>query len=231
MITEAIKKKICTIVSVFETSSLTPRYDMVTVLPDGPRGSLMLTYGAHQVTERSGLKGLIEAYSKSYGTYARQFKPYVPLIGTKSLHGNYTFKHLLKQAGGDPVMQDMQDAFFEINYYFPAYNFLKNNGFTLPLSMLVIYDSYIHSGGLPAFLRDDFKEVPPIRGGEEKAYINAYVHARDYWLEHHANKVLRNTDYRTDCFKEQILNCNWMLDKPVICKFNRDNKTAWITIP
>jgi chitosanase len=61
-------------------------------------------------------------------------------------------------------------------------------------------------------LRDDFKEVPPARGGEEKDWITAYVRTRDRWLEEHAAYVLRNTDYRTECFLELIRRKDWSLE-------------------
>jgi chitosanase len=79
-------------------------------------------------------------------------------------------------------------------------------------------------------LRDDFKEEPPARGGNEKAWVNAYVNCRDYWLEHHPDKILRNTDYRTDTWQEQVKNNNWDLSQAVICRFNKADKSEWITV-
>jgi len=230
MITDAIKRKIKQIISVFETSSLNPKYGQVTVLPDGPGGVKQITYGAHQTTENSHLKELLTNYVNGRGKYAADIRPYLPKVGKYVLHSSETFKSLLRLAGNDELMQDLQESLFEKRYWLPAYQFFTVNGFVLPLSMAVIYDSYIHSGGLPSWLRNKFAEVPPAKGGDEKAYINAYVNARDQWLEEHTNKILRNTDYRTDVWKEQILNCNWNLASPVVVKFNSTKQNSWITI-
>lgn len=230
MITPSTKTKILSIVSVFETSSLNPRYDILVVLNDGPHQQPQITYGKHQTTEFSNLKTLLQMYDAVSGLYAKEFRQYLPLIGVKPLSENETFKYWLKQAGKDPVMKRIQDKFFDQMYFTPAENFFNSNKFTLPLSMAVIYDSYIHSGGVPAWLRDDFRQVPPANGGSEKEWTTAYVNARDFWLEHHSNKILRNTDYRTDCWKECIQKNNWDLNQPVVCKFNSSTSSNWITI-
>jgi chitosanase len=82
--------------------------------------------------------------------------------------------------------------------------------------MLTIYDSYIHSGGIPIWLRVKFPEKTPVNGGDEKEWIAAYVNQRDKYLENNARAVLRSADYRTDCLLEQIENNNWDLSQPVI---------------
>ena len=43
-------------------------------------------------------------------------------------------------------MRQTQDAFFDKVYFQPAKAWADAHGFTLPLSMLVIFDSFIHSG-------------------------------------------------------------------------------------
>lgn len=238
MITDAIKKKIQTIVSVFETSSLEPRYDILVCLKDGPEVSgqrvVQITYGKHQTTEYSNLKALVKKYCSMDGAkYAADLRLYTTFIGDLKhpLADNESFKALLKKAGTDPLMHQAQDDFFEQFYYNPAYNFFTANRFTFPLSMAVIYDSFIHSGGVPMWLRKRFDEKTPLNGGSEKEWISQYVYVRDNWLEHHENKILRNTDYRTDCWIEQIHTNNWDLSQPVMCKFNQDNQKRWVKIP
>jgi chitosanase len=234
MITSTVKRKIQTIVSVFETSSLKGNYAALVVLSDGPRlngtRQPQITYGKHQTTESGNLKTLIQLYCKKNGKYIEQLKPYLPIIGIKPLADDTAFKKLLKVAAIDPIMQEMQDVFFDQYYWDPAQRFFLVNGFKLPLSMLVIYDSYIHSGGVPSWIRDDFAQVPPIKGGNEKEWTTAYVTCRDHWLENHSDKILRNTDYRTDCFLEQIRLNNWELSQEVTCKFNSSNLKDWFII-
>lgn len=233
MISQSIKKKIQDIVSVFETSSTIRRYDALVCLADGPNRIRQITYGAHQTTEYSHLRTMLKMYCDSGGRHTSDIKIFLPFIGKpeKNLAANETFKVILKKAGLDPVMHEVQDRFFDQYYWNPALNFFVANQFTLPLSMAVIYDSYIHSGGVPSWLRDDFSERTPLNGGNEKKWIEHYVNARDLWLEKHPNKILRNTDYRTDCWQEQILSGNWQLSAAVVCKFNSANKTKWVTIP
>jgi chitosanase len=230
LITDPIKKKIQNTVSVFETSSLKPRYDIIALLHDGPKGIKQVTYGKHQTTEFGNLKALLEKYSRSLGRYSKDFIPYLSKIGVTPLADNQAFINLLRYAGTDIVMHEVQDAFFDQYYWNPALSFFLRNGFRLPLSMLVIYDSYIHSGSIPSWLRNDFKEKVPAAGGDEKAWTTSYVTTRDNWLEHHPNKVLQNTDYRTDCMLAAIQAGNWDLSGEIVCKFNQKDPHAWITI-
>jgi hypothetical protein len=77
------------------------------------------------------------------------------------LADDVAFKNLLIQAAReDPIMCIAQDGFFDAEYYSQAYRFFEQNQFMLSLSLLVIYDSYIHSGGIPTFLRRRFGEFP-----------------------------------------------------------------------
>jgi chitosanase len=231
MISAQTKEKILSITSVFETSQLLPKYDVLVVLKDGPGGQPQITYGKHQTTEFGNLKALIKMYIDSCGKYSKELLPYLSSIGVTPLHANNAFKYLLKMAGTDYIMHKIQDRFFNQYYWNPAYDFFSKHGFTQPLSMLVIYDSYIHSGGVPVWLRNGFSEKTPSNGGDETKWVVAYVKARDYWLENHKRKILRNTDYRTDCFLDCIKKCNWDLRQPVVCQFNMNDKKKWITIP
>jgi chitosanase len=126
------------------------------------------------------------------------------------------FCSALRQAAkNDPIMQSTQDEFFDSYYYHPAFSWFEGFGFKEPLSLLVIYDSFILSGGILPFLRQRFAEKPPKFGGYEKTWISQYVNARHTWLANHSNKILQYTVYRTRCFKVQIRNSNWDLVKMV----------------
>jgi chitosanase len=230
LITPIVKKKIQDTVSVFETSSLKPRYDIIALLRDGPKGIKQVTYGKHQTTEFGNLKALLEKYSRALGRYSKDFIPYLSKIGKEPLADNRPFLTLLKYAGTDQVMHDVQDSFFDQYYWNPALKFFLSNGFKTPLALLVIYDSFIHSGGVPPWLRDDFKEKTPGKGGNEMEWVRQYLLARDLWLEHHPNKILNNTDYRTDCMLEEVQQGNWDLTGDIVCKFNQKDPKNWITI-
>ncbi|HEY8920028.1 MAG TPA: chitosanase [Chitinophaga sp.] len=216
MITDAQKKKIIQIVNVMETGTPEGKYDQVTLLADGKGGVKQITYGRSQATEQGNLKNIIERYVNAGGKFAANFAPYLPKIGKQSLVNDDEFKRLLKvSAQQDPIMHDAQDATFEILYYVPATHFFNAEGFTLPLSLLVIYDSFIHSGGVPAVVRARFPEKTPANGGDEKAWITAYTKARQDWLANHPKKAVRPSVYRTKSYLAAIQQGNWMLAQPL----------------
>jgi chitosanase len=218
MIIEEAKKLIERVVNVFETGTPQGRYDKVTIYPDGKDKSLQITYGRSQTTEQGNLVKLIRQYVDNEGAFAEDFAPYLALIGNKSLVKDEKFKSLLRRAAReDETMRKTQDTFFDLLYYRPAFQFFDTNRFTHPLGLLVIYDSYIHSGRVPDFLRKRFGEFPPSKGGDEKKWMTSYVDIRHQWLKYHSDPLLQKTVYRTQCFKDQIAAENWDLDKrPII---------------
>jgi chitosanase len=214
MIDEKTKQLIKCVINVFETGTPEGKYDALVVYPDGTNGSRQITYGRSQTTEQGNLKKLLSLYVQNGGTFSNQLSPYIDKIGQKPLADNNVFKNLLvKAAREDGIMRSTQDQFFDTAYYNPASKFFDQNQFILPLSMLVIYDSYIHSGSIPRLLRKRFGEYPPADGGDEKKWVTSYVDIRHQWLKYHTNPLLRTTIYRTQCFKDQIAAENWLLDK------------------
>ena len=134
-----------------------------------------------------------------------------------SLADDNNFCDTLRKAGKeDPIMKRCQDAFFESKYFQPAFTWFSNNGFRLPLSLLTIYDSFIHSGGILQFLRKRFDEPLPAHGGNEMDWTSQYLNVRHQWLTHHSVDVIRNSSYRTACLLQQVTNKNWDLSKPIV---------------
>lgn len=209
------QKRTCEqVINVFETGSIQGDYGAIVIFADGPHGIRQVTYGRAQTTEYSNLEELVQMYVDSHGTFSEQLRPYLPKIGVTPLINDNEFKQLLKDAGHkDPVMRQVQDTFFDKRYFQRAMDWADENGFTLPLSALVIYDSRIHSGGILPFLRKRFPEKPPAKGGKEKTWIEQYVDVRHNWLAHHDNEILRKTIYRTECFKREIARDNWDLSQ------------------
>ncbi len=217
MISTEQKKKIQQIVNVFETGKKEGKYEAIAKLSDGPNGIKQITYGRTQTTEYGSLKRLLEMYITRNGKFASDTTKYINKIGKQpSLVSDDSFIQILKEAGkDDPVMQACQDDFFDMYYFHPALVWFEGYGFTLPLSLLVIYDSFIHSGRIRGDIRQQFSERPPKFGGEEKTWITQYVDARHKWLKNHKRTILHATAYRTQCFKNQIKNDNWDLSQPV----------------
>ncbi len=208
------KALIQSILNVFETGTVEGKYDKLVIYDDGVENTHQITYGRSQTTEQGNLNLLVEMYVDAGGKFADDFVPYLEKIGKEPLVDDEFLKSLLiKAAREDQVMRDTQDAFFDQYYWDPAVSWFERNGFAFPLSMLVTYDSYIHSGRVPMFLRKRFIERPPARGGDEKKWVASYVEARHQWLKYHEKPLLRRTIYRTQTFLNEIEYENWDLNK------------------
>ncbi len=211
------------VISVFETGSVAGDYSKISIFRDGPGRIRQITYGRWQTTEYGNLKTLVNDYTNAGGIYSSKFVAYVPKIGATALTDNADFKQWLIKAGKeDPVMRITQDRFFDRVYFQPAKRWAERNGFTLPLSMLVIYDSFIHSGKIRDDIRNRFPEKVPVNGGDEKAWILAYVMARNNWLATHSNPEVHPTVYRMRTFRREIDRSNWHLSQlPIIANGTR----------
>lgn len=202
------------VINVFETGSVNGKYGAISIYKDGPGKIRQITYGRSQTTEYGNLKKLVEMYASAGGIYSAELAPFAPKIGTTALVDDEKFKSLLRSAGNeDPIMRRTQDVFFDEVYFQPAAKWADTNGFTLPLSMLVIYDSFIHSGRIRKDLRDKFPEAVPASGGKEKVWIQQYVEVRDEWLRTHGNPEVRPSAYRTRDLLRLIKAGNWKFDQ------------------
>ncbi len=221
MITADNKQRILSVVNIFETGTPDGEYDDISIFSDGKGNTRQITFGRSQTTEQGNLKQLIQSYIANKGMFSNDFKPYVDKIGVTPLVDDKAFIALLKRAAQeDDTMKTTQDAFFDKVYYQPAFKFFTDNGFSYPLSMLVIYDSYIHSGSILDFLRKRFPESPPVRGGDEKAWIKAYVTARHEWLSG-KGEPLNKTIYRTQVFLTAIAAGDWNIGSPLVANGTR----------
>jgi chitosanase len=213
-LTKTQKRLIERVINVFETGRAQGDYSAISIFHDGPHNIRQITYGRSQTTEYGNLRRLVEQYVQANGTFSNQLKPFAEKVGSVPLTDNENFKTLLKRAGReDQVMRDIQDSFFDQVYFKPAMKWADNNGFKEPLSALVIYDSFIHSGSILWVIRNMFPESPPVNGGNERAWTKGYVNARHKWLGTHPREIVRRTVYRTQCFKDEIARNNWDLSK------------------
>ena len=223
-VNDSQKHSIDCVLSIFETGRIpsTQSYQACSILADGAG----ISYGKHQSTDRGGsLDKIVDLYIQRGGKHSAELKQFVPKLAlnesakvdpkavpswAKYLIG------VLKVAGADPVMQECQDEIFDSNYWAPAVGHASTLGLTTPLGHLVIYDTCIHSGpGGVAVIRARFAELPPSKGGDEKAWIRAYVNARRGWLLSNKNPLVQKTVYRMDSFNELIKAGNWLLDTPM----------------
>jgi len=153
-------------------------------------------------------------YVEADGIYSGKLAQFADRIGSSPLTNNAEFKQILRDAGRkDPIMQAVQDAFFEKRYFEPAMDWADKNGFALPLSGLVIYDSFIHSGSILWLIRQRFAESPPSAGGREKVWTRDYVIERNKWLKSHHRPAVRKSSYRTEVLIRGIGRDNWDLSQ------------------
>ena len=210
------------VVNVFETGKADGDYGMAVILEDGAG----ISYGRSQATDGGGnLDRIVYAYLDAGGRFAEDLRPFLDrLANNDSARVNPAsppkwtrdLMNKLAEAGRtDPIMQNVQDAVFDEAYWLPALNQATTMQLELPLSLAVVYDSTIHSGpnGV-ARIRRMFPELPPSRGGDERAWTSAYVRARYAWLATHSRYAVRQTTYRMQAFCQLIGEENWTLTTP-----------------
>lgn len=209
MDTKSLIKKV---LLAFEQSSTTIKYKDVYCYDDGPNDikQITLSFG---VTEYGNLKKLLTDYCKADTAYSRRLQPYIEQIGKTPLAKNRNFILLLEQAGDDIAMQQCQEQAYEDMYITPGYKWCEANGLELPLSQLVICDSFLHSGSILSKIRNMFSETVPVKGGDEKEWVTSYCNSRKKWLETHSRKILHNTVYRMNFMLDCIQEDDWMLQK------------------
>ena len=207
------QRRICDrVINVFETGTIRGEYGAISIFHDGPHDIRQITYGKSQTTEYGNLRELVEMYVEAGGLFSEALRPYVPRIGMTPLVDDIRFKDLLKRAGNeDPVMRRTQDVFFDRRYFQPALTWANQNGFARALSMLVIYNSFIHSGRIREDLRARFPERPPAQGGNEQTWVRQYVDVRHNWLANHHRPAVRASRYRTRDLAREIARGNWDL--------------------
>ncbi len=206
------------VINAFEMGQTSVDYDDIYIYRDGPGGRRQLTL-SWGITEYSKMKELVQDYIHDGGKFAQSFKNYVDIIGRGALVDNENFKFLLKKAAReDQIFRDCIDEMYYKSYYYPAMKWAETYGFKLPMSKLVILDSFVHSGGILMSLRNKFPEPIPSYGGDEKTWIKQYLNARIYWLENHSRKILNKTSVRGKTYLREIGRDNWNLDKfPINC--------------
>lgn len=221
MLNDLQKRTAQAIVNIFETGQVRGDYACVTRLAGDSGG---LTYGRSQTTRASGnLHKLIDAYCAAPGAAcAAHLVPYLSKLAARdnALDTDDAFCALLRDAGADPVMRDVQDAFFDRLYWAPASREAARLGLEEALSVATVYDSFIHGSWQRMRDRTKRAEGPPaIRG--ERDWTQSYLHTRRAWLAGHGNHLLRRTVYRMDALLALAEEGNWPLDLPFTLRGQR----------
>ncbi|SMC27459.1 Glycosyl hydrolase family 46 [Desulfacinum hydrothermale DSM 13146] len=145
MLSDLQKRTAQAIVNVFETGRVQGDYGKVTY---HPLDSGQLTYGRSQTTLASGnLYLLIRDYcERRDSAFGPPLRAYLPQLARRdpALNFDGRFKGILQDAGDDPVMHEVQDAFFDRIYWDPSRRAAEALGVHIALGVSVVYDSIIH---------------------------------------------------------------------------------------
>lgn len=159
-----------------------PEYDRIYIYSDGPGGIRQVTLARGYTQYGGNLWKVIERYISKGGAKAAFFRPCKARMGDAGLWKDKAFKIALRDAGAEKVMQDAQDEIFNEAYLGPGFRWCETNGFRQPLSFAVAADSFLHSGQMSPKLRARFTEAVPAKGGDEQAWIFAYLVERWKWF-------------------------------------------------
>ncbi len=215
MLTDIQKKTAQAIVNIFETGSVHGNYGQVTVVKNDAGH---LTYGRSQTTLASGnLYLLVKAYCGAQGAmFAEDLNPFLNRLAVRdlSLDNDPTLRSILRDAGSDPVMHDVQNQFFDRVYWNPASQSTVNLKFKEALSTAVVYDSCIHGSWQKVRDMTSAQLGAPDAVGEFK-WIENYVKTRKSWLGSSSNTLLQRTVYRMESFEQLINAAAWALPLPL----------------
>lgn len=218
MLTATQKKTAESIVNLFETGHVLGDYGMVTVIP-GDTGHL--TFGRSQTTLGSGnLAKLLQQYCAAAGAgFAGLLGRWLPRFDAAdlALDGDDALHNVLRASADDPVMRDVQDAFFDENYWQPAMRAAAREGIVSPLGCAVVYDSFVHGAWKAMRDRCNAQHDSVARTGEQP-WIAGYVATRRAWLAGNARADLRPTVYRMDAFQRLIDQGYWNLELPLVVR-------------
>jgi chitosanase len=203
------------IVNLFETGDVLGDYGSVTLIP-GDTGHL--TFGRSQTTLPTGnLHALIARYCANVGArFGARLAAWLPRLEARdvTLDDDRVLHNVLRATADDPVMREIQDRFFDEEYFDPAVAAADRFGITQPLGVAVVYDSTVH--GSWERIRDRVAGTPASRG--ERAWIRDYVAARLDWLATHERTDLRATVYRMEALGRLIEQQTWALELPLVVR-------------
>lgn len=188
------RRVVWSLLSIVETGGLPSPTSRGTVAILKDRAGI--SYGQHQATDAGGtLDAICVDYVAAGGRFSEAIRTAIPRLAANETASATSLDSAaswirdlaatLQRAGlEDPIMAEVQDAVFARIYWLPAIAEARALGLRSKLALAVIYDSHVQSGsGGVSRIRPLFAERPPTNGGEEKAWVAAYVGARAKWLE------------------------------------------------
>jgi chitosanase len=190
-----------------------------------PNRRLQVTLGI-QFDEAGDLPKLLKSYCAQNGQFAVQISPYLSKLNTGNdtatvLSQSQRFHDLLRNAGADPVMQRLQIEMFKATSWDPALRWAKTRGFSLPLSFLIVADSFLQSNQMLSRLTQRVRVPLPVTGqADEKDWVTGYTKIRNAWLKA-AGGAMAASSYRTECYLRLIAGGFWDLTSDVVMNGTR----------
>lgn len=208
------KDLIIKILNSFEVGKAATDYSTIYIYHDGPGKKRQVTLGRGYTECGGALWDVFTTYKQLGGGNADKLLEYKKSSCEGSLPNNKEFLDLITStAKEDPKFRQAEDSVYDKQYWNHGQTWFDKGKFTKLLSMAVIQDSMLQSGSVPTWLCNRFPNKTPINGGDEEAWVKAYIKTRDYWLAHHSNPILNGTVYRTRFFLQEIAKDNWNLDQ------------------
>jgi len=206
------------ILNVFENDSGSPEtdYKSIYIYHDGKNKRRQVTLARGFTDDGGNLRKVVERYISKGGQLSETFQARMSQFGKGTLVDDKEFLKALITAASEQTMREAQDEVFNEVYLGPALSWASVHKFTTALSYGVIVDSYLQSGGMLGWLMQKFPERNPLNGGDEKAWVKAYLNARLNWFQR-ATGALHNCTYRPKFFLGQIEKGNWELEGSIIC--------------
>jgi chitosanase len=185
------------LVSVFESSSTTPRYDPVTDLDDG-RGYTCGKIGF--TTSTTEVRDVVEEYLRRApeSPLARHLPRLRELAASRSddTTGLDRFPEDWAHAASDQAFREVQDAVADRLTFAPASEAARRAGVRTALGVAVLYDTAVQHGtgddpdGLPALLgrAKDAAGGEPATGVPEQRWLTVFLDTRADDLRHPHNR-------------------------------------------
>jgi chitosanase len=188
------------IISVFENNTTKIQYDYAENIEDG-RGVTAGRVGF--TTETGDMLELIKRYTNSVAD--NRLKKYIDILEKNStIDSNQTINDIISdwkyEANNSTLFIDIQDKFADEMYYYPAMKRAYDLNLTLPVSLLVFYDTNVQHGMDHEYIDGEFiaglNDI--IKDTEQKSseieWIDEFLGNRKYVLEHTSG--WKDTTYR-----------------------------------
>lgn len=212
--TERDKNAARAILSVFETDKEQGDPRAVAVLDD----KAGVSYGIKQFTHGSGslekvlrkFAVLAPAHLASALRYADRLKD-KSAANVEAMGKEGAFRQWLRQAGETPEMRMAQESIADEAYLNPAIEECERCAFIEPLSLAVVFDSFVQGSWARCKNDTNARHKHPV---VERQWITDYLIVRTQFLRTRGSSAARASVYRPAAFQALIQRGNWQLTTP-----------------